>query len=120
MAEANFASRTLYVMDNLRVLRGMDSGSVDLIATDPPFNSKRSFNAPLGSKAARQKFDDRWRWDEVTDEWHDLIGAGHPRDQGGHRGCHCDRRGDSIGYGDSHRREGQHCRVSCVDGPEGC
>ena len=78
MHEANFPNRTLYVMDNLRVMRGMDSGSVDLIATDPPFNSKRSFNAPLGSRAAKQKFDDRWRWDEVTDEWHDLIAAGHP------------------------------------------
>ena len=71
-------NRLLYVADNLRVMRGIDSGSVDLIATDPPFNSKRSFNAPLGSKAAKQKFDDRWRWDEVTDEWHDLLAADHP------------------------------------------
>ena len=27
----------------------------------------------MGSKSAGQKFDDRWKWDEVTDEWHDLI-----------------------------------------------
>ena len=74
----NDINRTLYVADNLRVMRGMDSASVDLIATDPPFNSKRSFNAPLGSKAARQRFDDRWRWDEVADEWHDLLAADHP------------------------------------------
>ena len=71
-------NRILYVADNLRVMRGIESESIDLIATDPPFNSKRSFNAPLGSKAARQKFDDRWRWDEVTDEWHDVIAADHP------------------------------------------
>lgn len=56
----------------------MNSGSVDLIATDPPFNSKRIYNAPLGSKAANQQFDDRWKWDEVTDEWHDLIATDHP------------------------------------------
>ena len=59
-------------------MRGMDSETVDLIATDPPFNAKRLFNAPLGSRQAKQEFDDRWRWDEVTDEWHDLIASDHP------------------------------------------
>ena len=56
----------------------MDSETVDCIATDPPFNAKRVFNAPLGSRSATQKFDDRWRWDEVTDEWHDVLAADHP------------------------------------------
>ncbi len=59
-------NRTLYVADNLRVMRGLDTGSVDLIATDPPFNAKRMFNAPMGSRAANQSYDDRWRWDERT------------------------------------------------------
>lgn len=71
-------NRTLFVADNLRVMRGIDSESIDLIATDPPFNTKRQFNAPLGSRAAKQRFDDRWRWDDVTDEWHDVIAADHP------------------------------------------
>ena len=78
MNQSNIKNRTLFIHDNLRVLRGMDSNSIDLIATDPPFNAKRSFNAPLGTKAAKQKFDDRWKWDEITDEWHDLIAADHP------------------------------------------
>ncbi|MCY4191117.1 MAG: DNA methyltransferase [Rhodospirillaceae bacterium] len=56
----------------------MNSKSVDCIATDPPFNAKRVFNAPLGSRSAEQRFDDRWRWDEVTDEWQDLIASDHP------------------------------------------
>lgn len=56
----------------------MNSGSIDLIATDPPFNKKRQFNAPLKSKASGQKFEDRWRWDEVTKEWHDLIATDYP------------------------------------------
>ncbi len=56
----------------------MNSETVDCIATDPPFNAKRVFNAPLGSKSAGQRFDDRWRWDEVTDEWQDLIATDHP------------------------------------------
>ena len=78
MDTPNWSNRTLFVADNIFVLRGMDGESVDCIATDPPFNAKRVFNAPLGSKAADQRFDDRWRWDEVTDEWQDLIAADHP------------------------------------------
>lgn len=66
-------TRLLYICDNLPVLRGLNTDSVDLVATDPPFNARRVFNAPLGSKAAGQRFDDRWRWDQVTDEWFDLI-----------------------------------------------
>lgn len=77
MTEPNWQNRTLFVADNIHVMRGMNSESVDCIATDPPFNAKRLFNAPLGSKSAGQKFDDRWRWDEVTDEWHDLIASEH-------------------------------------------
>ena len=72
------ANRSLFIADNLRVMRGMDSASVDLIATDPPFNTKRQFNAPLGSKAAKARFNDRWRWDEVAGEWSDLLGMAHP------------------------------------------
>ena len=56
-----------------RIGRSRSSG----LRTDPPFNAKRVFNAPLGSKAAGQRFDDRWRWDEVTDEWFDLIADEH-------------------------------------------
>ncbi|MCE2464223.1 MAG: hypothetical protein J4F46_10035 [Dehalococcoidia bacterium] len=41
MAAPNFADRTLYHGDNLDFLRGMNSGTVHLIATDPPFNSNR-------------------------------------------------------------------------------
>ncbi len=78
MAEPNWNNRTLFVADNIRILRGMNSESVDCIATDPPFNKKRIFNAPLGSRQAAQRFDDRWRWDEVTDEWQDLIATDHP------------------------------------------
>ena len=57
----------------------MNSESIDCIATDPPFNSKRAYFAPLGSRSAGQKFDDVWRWDEVTDEWQDVIAAGYPK-----------------------------------------
>ena len=38
----NYPDNALHEMDNLEVLRGMNSDTVDLIATDPPFNIKRN------------------------------------------------------------------------------
>ena len=51
--EANWANRTLFHGDNLKFLRAMNSESVDLIATDPPFNkagisTRRRTAWPLG------------------------------------------------------------------------
>ena len=54
----------------------MDTESIHLIATDPPFNKNRDFHAtPNSLKLARgAKFEDRWRWDEdVHEEWVDQI-----------------------------------------------
>ena len=52
MAEANFADKTIWTGDNLDILRGLNSGCVDLIYLDPPFNSNREYAAPVGSDAA--------------------------------------------------------------------
>ena len=38
MTNSAALNRTLSLEDNLLVLRGLDSESIDLIATDPPFN----------------------------------------------------------------------------------
>ena len=46
MAEQNFQNRTIFHGDNLDFLRNINSGSVDLIATDPPFNKNKDFHAP--------------------------------------------------------------------------
>lgn len=45
MAERNFTNRTLHHGDNLNFLRGMNSGTVNLVATDPPFNKSKDFHA---------------------------------------------------------------------------
>ena len=56
--------------DNLTILQEMESESVDLIATDPPFNKGRDFHATPDSLAAGAKFQDRWSWaDDVEGEW---------------------------------------------------
>ena len=74
MAMANFQNRTLYHGDNLEFLRGMNSETVHLIATDPPFNKKRDFHASPDSLASGARFTDRWSWDEdVHEEWVDSI-----------------------------------------------
>ena len=46
----NWANQTIWTGDNLPILRGMNSESVDLIYLDPPFNSKTNYAAPIGSK----------------------------------------------------------------------
>ncbi len=56
---------TLYTGDNLYIMNGMNSATVDLIYTDPPFNSKRIYSAPIGSKAAGAAFKDIWTWQDV-------------------------------------------------------
>ncbi len=66
----NFANRTLYHGDNLDFLRGMNSQTVHLIATDPPFNKNKDFHATPDSLASGASFQDRWSWrDDVHDEW---------------------------------------------------
>ena len=73
-------NRTLFLLDNLPVLRGLDSDSVDLIATDPPFN--KGVPAFKGkTKAGRGvEFKDVWNWnDDVQTEWLGELKDDHPR-----------------------------------------
>lgn len=62
-------TRDLYIGDNLPVLQGLNSGTVDFVYLDPPFNSKRAYAAPIASKAAGQRFDDTWHWDALNTAW---------------------------------------------------
>ena len=48
----------------------MNSETVHLIATDPPFNKSKDFHATPDSLAAGARFQDRWSWrDDIHDEW---------------------------------------------------
>lgn len=74
MSELNVPPGTLMQGDNLEFLRGINSESVDLIATDPPFNKGRDFHATPDSLAAGASFHDRWSWDDdVEQDWIDEI-----------------------------------------------
>lgn len=71
-------TNTLYTQDNLFVLHGMNSETVDLIYLDPPFNSKRTYSAPIGTKAAGSSFKDMWTWDDVNETFLETLIAQHP------------------------------------------
>jgi len=73
----NFTN-TLYTEDNLFVLNGMNSNFVDLIYLDPPFNSKRFYSAPIGSKAAGSSFKDMWTWDDVNEAYLETLAGKYP------------------------------------------
>ena len=74
------AANRLYFGDCLDVMReDIPDDSVDLIYLDPPFNSKRLYNAFIGG-AQWVAFDDTWRWHEAIEDFDQV--AGQPRYKG--------------------------------------
>ena len=67
--QANYADKRIWKGDNLDILRGMNSESVDLIYLDPPFNSNRKYSAPVGSAAAGAAFKDTWTLSDLDVAW---------------------------------------------------
>ena len=80
----NFPDNVLYEADNLEILRGMNSETVDLIATDPPFNTKRNRASSAGFYVDNWKWGntgilpDQWKWNEVHPKWLEEIKDDHP------------------------------------------
>ena len=79
MPNLNVPNRTLFHGDNLPFLRGINSESIHLIATDPPFNKNKDFHATPDSLAKGSGFQDRWSWrDDIHDDWLDSIQHDYP------------------------------------------
>ena len=74
----NWEDKTLFVGDNLHVLRGMNNETVDLIYLDPPFNSNRNYAAPIGSRAAGAAFKDAWTLSDIDLVEHQALKENHP------------------------------------------
>ena len=55
----------MWTPDNLDILRGLNSESIDLVYADPPFNSNKNYESPIGSKAAGAAFKDTWTLTDV-------------------------------------------------------
>ena len=88
MTNQNYPDNVLYESDNLDVLRGMNSATVDLIATDPPFNTKRNRASTAGMyedawrwtdhPTMQGKRPDQWKWQPVHRAWLDEIKDDNP------------------------------------------
>ena len=69
-----FRSNHLYYGDNLTIMKGIPTGSVDLIYLDPPFNSNRNYNLIYsrltGQPVPEQEeaFCDAWEMDPEKEE----------------------------------------------------
>ena len=53
--------------------------SIDLVYADPPFNSNKNYEAPIGSKAAGAAFKDTWTLSDVDLAWHGEIAEREPK-----------------------------------------
>ena len=59
----------LYLGDNLGIMRKMLERSIDLIATDPPYNTDQNYKFRSTNKKERTKeFTDIWEWDDKAIE----------------------------------------------------
>ena len=75
---ANVTSGSVWTGDNLPVMRGMNDACIDLIYLDPPFNSNRHYEAPIGSKAAGAAFKDAWTLDDIDVHEHGELADRNP------------------------------------------
>ena len=76
--QSTLKSRTIFCRDNLEVLRGIDTETVDLIYLDPPFNTNKVHTSPIGSSAEGASFQDIFREEDVKQEWIGLIADKYP------------------------------------------
>ena len=75
----NVANRTIFCKDNLDILNGINSDTIDLIYLDPPFNSNRNYHAPVGSEAEGASFKDIFGEADLKDEEIGLLAESHPK-----------------------------------------
>ncbi len=73
MLQSTIKNRTIFCKDNLDILQGINSNTIDLIYLDPPFNKKKVFTAPIGSSAEGASFKDWFRLEDVKQEWVESI-----------------------------------------------
>ncbi|MBN1176890.1 MAG: site-specific DNA-methyltransferase [Dehalococcoidales bacterium] len=76
------ATNILHWGDNLPILRDFPPDCIDLIYLDPPFNSKRDYNAifkdETGSATPAQikAFTDTWKWHMAVDAYKEMVSKG--------------------------------------------
>ena len=78
MAEPHVQQRRLLTRDNPDVLRGMNSESAELLCLDPPCNTNRHYEAPIGSEAAGAALQNTWTLSDVDWTWLGWIAEREP------------------------------------------
>ena len=73
MRQKTLKNRTIFCKDNIEILEGINSNSIDLIYLDPPFNKNKIFTAPIGSSAEGASFKDIFREEDLKEEWIQTI-----------------------------------------------
>ncbi len=76
--QSTIRNRSVFCRDNLEILRGINSNTIDLIYLDPPFNKNKDFTAPIGSNGEGASFKDIFGTEDIKDEWVGLIADEHP------------------------------------------
>ncbi len=67
--QSTVKNRTIFCGDNIDILKGFNSNSIDLIYLDPPFNKNKKFIAPIGGASSGAEFKDYWRMEDIKDAW---------------------------------------------------
>ena len=74
-----YENRTLVRGDNREELRRFPDDCIDLIATDPPFNSKRNYFVPYRDQHGQEPdtliraFTDTWTWGEAAEDAYQYL-----------------------------------------------
>ena len=72
--EPNWKNKTLFIGDNLHIMRRMNSSLIDLIYADPPFNSGSKYRAPIGAAdELKVVFEDYWHEEDLDQLEHALL-----------------------------------------------
>ncbi len=74
MPNTDALNRTIFITDNLPFLQSLDTESIDLVITDPPFGKKRTFTGRLRPPLSHQE---RQQEQALMDNWgiYDVAGA---------------------------------------------
>ena len=73
MLQSTLKNRTIFCSDNLDIMQGVDSNSIDLIYLDPPFNKNKVFTSPIKSSSKGASFKDIFKEEDIKDEWLETI-----------------------------------------------
>jgi len=77
MNDCNVDNRTIFCHDNIEILQNINSDCIDLIYLDPPFNTKKTFTAPIVSSAEGASFKDIFYREDLKEEWLQTIESDH-------------------------------------------